>query len=103
MAPTVLEELWKRIQHCCATLRRSRNKRDVGSCWLKRLTGFKLWAATRNNMQQGEQTDATCNIQQWSCWSTMLRPFARGFTAVQGLLEKKGDVLMLFFEKSTMI
>ena len=54
-------------------------------------------------MQQGEQTDATCNIQQWSCWSTMLRPFARGFTAVQGLLEKKGDVLMLFFEKSTMI
>ena len=33
----------------------------------------------------------------------MLRPFARGFTAVQGLLEKKGDVLMLFFEKSTMI
>ena len=33
----------------------------------------------------------------------MLRPFARGFTAVQDLLEKKGDVLMLFFEKSTMI
>ena len=36
---------------CCATLRRSRNKRNVGSCWLKSLTGFK-------------QTDATCNIQQ---------------------------------------
>ena len=31
----------------------------------------------------------------------MLRPFARDFTAIQGLLEKKGDVLMLFFEKST--
>ena len=28
----------------------------------------------------------------------MLRPFARGFTAVQGLLEKKGDVLMLFLK-----
>ena len=98
----MLQELCKRIQHCCATLRRSRNKRDVGSCWLKRLTGFKLCAATRNNMQQGVQTDATSN-NVWSCWSTMLRPFARGFTAVQGLLEKKGDVLMLFFEKSTMI
>ena len=72
------------------------------SCWLKRLTGFKLCAATRNNMQQGVQTDATSN-NVWSCWSTMLRPFARGFSAVQGLLEKKGHVLMLFFEKSTMI
>ena len=28
----------------------------------------------------------------------MLRLFARGFTAIQGLLEKEGDVLMLFFE-----
>ena len=35
----MLEELCKRIQHCCATLRRSRNKRNVGSCWLKNLTG----------------------------------------------------------------
>ena len=64
----------KRIQHCCATLRRSRNKRNVGSCWLKRLTGFKLFATTRNNltsnnMQQGVQTDATCNIQQ--CWELL--------------------------------
>ena len=78
MAPTMLEELCKRIQHCCATLRRSRNKRNVGSCWLKSLTGFKLCATTFNNMQQGVQTDATCNIQQ--CWSTMLRLFALGLT-----------------------
>ncbi|CAH3043043.1 unnamed protein product [Porites evermanni] len=35
-------------------------------------------ATTSNNMQQGVQTDATCNIQQ-SCWPTMLCPFARGF------------------------
>ena len=48
----MLEELCKRIQHCCATLRRSRNKRTVGSCWLKSLTGFKLCATTRNNIQQ---------------------------------------------------
>ena len=62
----MLEELCKWIQHCCATLRRSRNKRNVGSCWLKSLTGFKLCATTSKNIQQGVQTDATCNIQQ--CW-----------------------------------
>ena len=61
----MLEELCKRIQHCCAMLRRSRNKRNVGSCWwLKSLTCFKLCATTFNNMQRGVQTDATCNIQQ---------------------------------------
>ena len=38
----MLEELCKWIQHCCATLRRSRNKRNVVSCWFKCLTGFKL-------------------------------------------------------------
>ena len=63
----MLEELCKRIQNCCATLRRSRNIRNVGSCWVKSLTGFKLCEklpTTRNNMQQGVPTDATCNIQQ---------------------------------------
>ena len=60
----MLEELCKRIQHCCATFRRSRNKTNGGSCWLKSLTGFKLCAITSNNMQQGVQTDATSNIQQ---------------------------------------
>ena len=33
--------------------------------WLRSLTGFKLYATTSNNMQQGVQTDATCNIQQF--------------------------------------
>ena len=60
----MLEELCKQIQHCCATLRRSRNKRNVGSCWLKSLTSFKLCTTTCNNIQQGVQTDATCNNQQ---------------------------------------
>ena len=27
-------------------------KRNVGSCWLKNLTGFKLCATTRHNIQQ---------------------------------------------------
>ena len=70
-APTMLGELCKRIQHCCATLRRSRNRGNAGSCWLKTFTVFKLCARTpgptiRKNTQQGVQTDATCNIQQ--CW-----------------------------------
>ena len=35
-----------------------------------------------NNMQQGVQTDATCNTMLGSCWPTMLRPFARGFSVL---------------------
>ena len=45
------EELSKRIQNCCASLRRSRNKRYIGS-WLKSLTSFKRRATTRNNTEQ---------------------------------------------------
>ena len=38
---------------------------------------------TRNNMQQGVQTDATCSIQQgWELLPTMLCSFARGFIEV---------------------
>ena len=45
---------------------------NVASCGVRlhaatSLTGLKLWATiptTRNNMKQGVQTDATCNIQQ---------------------------------------
>ena len=40
------------------TLQRSRNKRNVGSCWLKSLTGFKLCATTPNK-RQGVQADAS--------------------------------------------
>ena len=84
------EELCKRIQVCCATLRRLRNKRNVGtgSFWLKSLTG--LCATTPSNTPQ---IATTCNIvykrtlhvisnYAWSCWPTMLRPFARGLTFV---------------------
>ena len=77
VATTMLEELCKKswIQHCCATLWRSRNKRNVESCWLQSLTGFKICATTPNSRQQhaqGMKTDATCNIQQ------CLHPFAWG-------------------------
>ena len=37
--------------------------------------------ATRNNMQQGVRTDATCNTNNvGSCWPIKLRPFAESFT-----------------------
>ena len=36
----VQEELFKRIQHFSATLRRSRSKRNVASCWPTRLRLF---------------------------------------------------------------
>ena len=81
MAPTMLEELCKRIQHGCATLRRSRNQRNVGSCWLKSLTGFKLCPTTSNNMQQGLQTDATCNIRQ--CWELLANNVASVCTGLK--------------------
>ena len=54
----MLEELCKPIEHCCATLRRSRKKRNFRSCWLKSLTGFKL-RSTTPNITQPHAT--TCN------------------------------------------
>ena len=65
MAPTMLEELCKRIQHCCTTLRRSRDKIRVGSCWLKSLTGFELCATTTNNMQQNATLLANNSQHFW--------------------------------------
>ena len=38
----MLEEVCKRIQHCCATLRRSQSKGNLGSCWLKTLLAKKV-------------------------------------------------------------
>ena len=46
-------------QQCCVRLHGA-----------KSMTGFKLCATTRNNMPQGVQTDAKCNIQQ--CWELMI-------------------------------
>ena len=72
----MLEELCKQVQHCCATLRRSRNKRDVLSCWLiiwSVSNSAQQLSKTPNNMQQGVQwmRHATCNMQQ--CCVRLLR------------------------------
>ena len=68
----MLEELCKRVQHCCATLRRSRDKISVESCWLKSLTGFELCATTSNNRQQNATLLAN-NSQH--CWMLHVASF----------------------------
>ena len=78
----MLEELCKQIQHCCATLRRSRNKRNVGSCWLKSLTGFKLWQQHPTTCKRGcKRRQRLTSNNVGSCWPTMLHPFARGLSS----------------------
>ena len=47
MAPTMLEELCKRIQHCCATFRRSRKK-----CCESLAEKFDRFQTLRNSTQQ---------------------------------------------------
>ena len=61
----------------------------VGSCCVpfhvaKSLTGFKLSATTPNNMQQGVQTDATCNRQQ--CWELLANNVAFVCTGLNVLM-----------------
>ena len=46
----IVAVLCKRAQHFCATLRRSQNNRNVGTCWAKSLTGFKLYATSANTV-----------------------------------------------------
>ena len=62
---------YKRAQHCCATLRRSQNNRNVGTSLAKSLTGFKLYATSANKCQHccgSMQTDATRhNIGRQCC------------------------------------
>ena len=76
----MLKELRKRIQKCCATLRRSRNKRNVGSCWLKSLIGFKLCARATTYNKVYKRTQHVSSNNVGSCWPGKLCPFARGFT-----------------------
>ena len=77
----------KRIQHACATPRQSRNKRNVGSCWLKTLTGFKLCGTTCNKQATtyiNMRATACANGRNERCYTlhvTTFRPFARGSRA----------------------
>ena len=43
-------------------------------CWELLAEKFDRFQTSRNNMQQGVQTDATCNIQQ--CWELLVNNVA---------------------------
>lgn len=64
MASTMLDELCKQMQHCCARLQSSRKKRNVGGCWLKSLSRVckRMQHVTPSNVG--------------SCCMAMMRPFA---------------------------
>ena len=65
------------------------NKRSVGICWAKSLTGFKL-DATYANIMQHKPTWCTNerNMLRPTCWHNMLRSFARVFIVLK-LIECK--------------
>ena len=74
----------KRAQHCCATLRRSQNNRNVWTCSAKSLIGFKLHATSANKCQHccgSMQTDATSHSVSYqtrlACKSTFSLPTTR--------------------------
>ena len=107
MAPTMLEDPCTQIQHYCATLRRSRNKRNVGHCWLISLTGFKLCTTTTSNAQQhatgcanGRNTQHPTNAG--SCCPTMLHSFAWGlrkeFIDPKTVWDTNMDAVLLFWD-----
>ena len=61
-------------------------------------TGLKVWPVsnfaqqlptTRNNMQQGVQTDATCNIQQ--CWELLANNVASVCTGLRAFSHGGGE------------
>ena len=44
-------------------------------CWELLAEKFDVFQTLRNNMQQGVETDATCNVQQ--CWELLVTNLAR--------------------------
>ena len=55
-------------------------KLNVGSCWLKSLTGFKLCARATTCNKVYKRTQHVSSNNVGSCWPGKLCPFARGFT-----------------------
>ena len=79
-----LQQCWKSCANGSNTLLRYASViTEQKKCWELLAEKFDRFQTLRNNMQQGVQTDATCNISNVkSCWPTMLRPFARGLTVL---------------------
>ena len=76
VAPTMLGELWKRINIVVPCYGDHRTKINFGSCsllvWPVSNFARQIPLATTSN-RVCKQTDSTCNIQQCrECWPTML-------------------------------
>ena len=83
---------------------RANGRNIVGSCCVrlrvaKSLTGFKLRATTPttlNNMQQGVQTDATCNIQQyWELLTDNVASVCTGIYLFPGVIEREWEMTLV--------
>ena len=65
----------------------------------KSLTGLKLRATTPttlNNMQQGVQTDATCNIQQyWGLLTNNVASVCTGIYLFPGVIEREWEMTLV--------
>ena len=70
------------------------NKRNVGICWAKSFTGFKL-DATYANIMQHSPTWCTneLNMLCQTCWHNMLRSFARALSIIQVHVHSKENQL----------
>ena len=68
-----LQQCWKSCANGSNTLLRYASTiTEQKKCWellAEKFDRFQTCATTRNNMHQGVQTDATCNIQQ--CWELL--------------------------------
>ena len=77
------------VQTVTTLLRYASAITEQRKCWellAKKLTGFNFLqqhATTSNNIQQGVQTDATCNIQP--CWELLVNNVASVCTQPEGL------------------
>ena len=94
----MLEKLRKRIQNCCATLRRSRNKKKCWELLAQKFDRFNLCARATTCNKVDKRTKHVSSNNVGSYWPGKLCPFARGFTwqkrrkiRVTGLNRLPGD------------
>jgi len=76
-------------QHCCA--------KNAACCCVRVAVVYKRMQElppARYNMQQGVQTDGTCNIQQcWDLLANNVTLFARGFKMIKNYSQRKSVIL----------
>ena len=71
---------------------------DHGPKEMLGVVGWKVWPVLNFAQQHATTYNTVCKWTQHvtsnnvgNCWPTMLRPFARGFTLLYNIFDKKGD------------